>query len=431
MPIDVLMPKLSPTMSEGRFAGWLVKEGDSVSAGDIIAEVETDKATMEVEATEDGVIHKLIGEKGTDIQVGAPIAVMKADGEDVPADYEPVSKVVVVEASLEEESTDASSSKEVSSSPVATAPAIQKTASKSPELPTAPASSSVTSNSSSNGRVVASPLAKRMAVKEGVDLSMVTGTGPKGRIVKQDVENAMRSGGSGSKSVVRGQDYKVAHTPMRKAIANRLTESKQQVPHFYLSASVEMDNLLNARQQLNALGEGRYKISVNDLIIKACGLALKKNPEANGSWYDDAVVQYGNVDISVAVAIEGGLITPIVANADQKGIVQISNEMKSLAGQAREGTLKPEQYQGGGFSISNLGMYGVKSFQAIVNPPQGAILAVGASEERVVAKNGQMQVAHVMDISMSVDHRVVDGAVGAELLRDIKFYLENPVAMLV
>ena len=418
MPIDILMPQLSPTMTEGRLATWLVDEGASVNSGDVIAEVETDKATMEVEASEDGVVHKIIGEIGTDIQVGVPIAILKEDGEDVPADYKPTSRVAEKEEEVVEASAPVDAPVKASSAPVAAAPKLAPAVST--KAPTVTAAQTVNTD-----RISASPVAKRLAAERGVNLNMVSGSGPNGRITKKDVEMAQAGG-----VVTRRDDSAVKHTPMRKSIAARLTGSKQQVPHFYLNADVNMDALLEARKQMNALGEGAYKLTVNDFVLKACASALKKNPEANCSWYDDAIIVYGNVDISVAVAIEGGLITPILQNADAKGIVQVSQEMKALAKQAKEGKLQPEQYEGGGFSLSNLGMYGVKDFQAIVNPPQGAILAVGGAEKRpVVNDNGDVTVSSVMGISLSVDHRAIDGALGAELLRDIKFFLENPVTM--
>lgn len=418
MPIDVLMPQLSPTMSEGRLAKWTVNEGDEVAAGDIIAEVETDKATMEVEATDDGIIHQIIGKVGTDIRVGVPIAVMKEDGEDVSSDYQPTSREIVEEVFAADSGSDSEENTTTSVSTSTSTVAVTKKINLAPELPVI--------HPKGDDRVIASPVAKRMAEQQGVDLSKIQGSGPNGRIVKEDIEQAML--GSGNR-VTRKSDAKLPHTPMRKAIASRLTESKQEIPHFYVTASVNMDTLMEARKQLNTLADGKYKLTVNDFIIKACALGLQKNPEANASWYDDAMVHYGNVDISVAVATEGGLITPIVKNADQKSLVKISTEMKSLAKQAREGSLKPGQYQGGGFSISNLGMYGVKEFKAIVNPPQAAIIAVGGSEQRAVVKDGQVSVANIMDVSISVDHRAIDGALAAELLRDIKMFLENPILL--
>lgn len=417
MPIDVLMPQLSPTMTQGRLAAWRVKEGDEVSAGDIIAEVETDKATMEVEAAEDGFVHQIIGKAGSDINVGVPIAVLRDEDEKVAKNYQPTSQELIAEEEVQEEVSGETPKAAASSTSTV---AVQKKVNLAPELPAVRA----VNKSESGDRVAASPVAKRLAVKEGVDLSAVSGTGPYGRITKADVESALGTG-----KIARKADEKEIHTPMRKAIASRLTEAKQEIPHFYLEASVNMTNLLEARKQLNALANGKYKLTVNDFILKACAMALAKNPDANVSFYDDAMVRYNNVDISVAVAIEGGLITPIVSNADKKTLQQVSAEVKSLVGQAKAGTLKPEQYEGGGFSLSNLGMYGVKSFKAIVNPPQGAILAVGGSEERVIVEGGQMVVAPCMDISMSVDHRAIDGATGALLLKDIKFFLENPVAL--
>lgn len=413
MPIDILMPQLSPTMSEGRLAGWKVKEGDVVASGDILAEVETDKATMEVEASDDGVIHKIIGQAGKDIQVGEAIAILKEEGEEVAKNYEPTSAVAQVET---EEESEADDEKTTTKSKVASQTVVRE-ARLAPDVPEVKAT---------KGDVKISPVARKLAEVNGIDISRLVGTGPKGRIVKEDVEQSMVGSGS---VIRRGQNSKEVHAPMRKAIAKRLTESKQETPHFYLNASVNMNALLDARQQLNARANGQYKLTVNDFIIKACAVALRDNPDSNVSWYDDAMIRYGNVDISVAVATDGGLITPILENADQKSLVKLSNEMKDLASKARAGTLKPEEYQGGNFSLSNLGMYGVKNFSAIINPPQAAILAVGGAEERVIVKDGQTQVASVMDICLSVDHRAIDGAVGALLLKSIKENLENPIVL--
>ncbi|PPR19496.1 MAG: Dihydrolipoyllysine-residue succinyltransferase component of 2-oxoglutarate dehydrogenase complex, partial [Proteobacteria bacterium] len=381
MPIDILMPQLSPTMSEGRLAGWKVKEGDVVASGDILAEVETDKATMEVEASDDGVIHKIIGQAGKDIQIGEVIAILKEEGEEVAKDYEPTSAVAQVEteekSEVDDEKTTTTSKSKVASQTVV------REARLAPDVPEVKAT---------KGDVKISPVARKLAEANGIDISRLIGTGPKGRIVKEDVEQSMVGSGA---AIHRGQNTKEVHAPMRKAIAKRLTESKQETPHFYLNASVNMNALLDARQQLNARANGQYKLTVNDFIIKACAVALRDNPDSNVSWYDDAMIRYGNVDISVAVATDGGLITPILENADQKSLVKLSNEMKDLASKARAGTLKPEEYQGGNFSLSNLGMYSVKNFSAIINPPQAAILAVGGAEERVIVKDGQMQVASV------------------------------------
>lgn len=422
MPIDILMPQLSPTMSEGRLAGWKVKEGDVVSSGDILAEVETDKATMEVEASDDGVIHKIIGIAGKDIPVGEPIAILREEDEKVAKDYQPKSSAIsqnVVEDDAEGEpaALDKNDKKNASSTP--SAQAISREVKLAPSVPEV---------SNTKGDVKISPVARKLAEKNGLDISRLMGTGPKGRIVKEDVEQAMLGSGS---AVKRAMDSKEAHTPMRKAIAKRLTESKQETPHFYLNASVNMDALMAARKQLNARANGQYKLTVNDFIIKACAVALRDNPDSNVSWYDDALIRYGNVDISIAVATEGGLMTPILKNADQKSLVKISNEMKQLASKAREGLLKPEEYQGGNFSLSNLGMYGVREFSAIINPPQASILAVGGAQERPVVKNGQLTVSSVMDVSLSVDHRAIDGAVGALFLKAIKENLENPIVLVV
>lgn len=430
MPIDVLMPQLSPTMTEGRLASWSVKEGDSVSAGDVIAEVETDKATMEVEATDDGIVHSIIGKAGVEIKVGTPIAVLKEDGESVAKDYKPTSQVSEAPAKEDtpkvEEKTEAVPAKEE-----APAPSVK---------PAAPQVSQQVSMPSMSGRVKASPLARKIAEQRGIDLSAVKGSGPDGRIVKADVTGAVVLGGGDNvpmalQSAAPLNGSVEPHTMMRKTIAKRLVEAKQSVPHFYLTVDVQMDALNSARAQLNAMapkdenGKPAYKISVNDFIIKASALALRAFPDANASWSDAGLVRHGSVDVSVAVAIEGGLITPILGSADSKSIVSLSREMKELAGLARAGKLAPEQYQGGTFSVSNLGMYGIKHFDAIINPPQSCILACGAAEERPVVKDGALDIASVMSMTMSVDHRVVDGALGAEVIGKIKFFLENPVTM--
>jgi pyruvate dehydrogenase E2 component (dihydrolipoamide acetyltransferase) len=428
MPIDVLMPQLSPTMTEGRLAGWSVKEGDSVSAGDVIAEVETDKATMEVEATDDGIIHSIIGKAGVEIQVGTPIAVLKEEGETVAKDYTPASQAA---APAVDEKAEEAPTAEVKPATVTPAAKAVK-----PALPKMTAVSSP----ANTGRVKASPVARKIAQQRGIDLGAVQGSGPGGRIVKSDVDGAvvLNAGGSMPMALQAAKPLNATvepHTMMRKTIANRLVEAKQSVPHFYLTVDVEMDALNEARAQLNNMagkdesGKPVYKISVNDFIIKASSLALRAHPDANASWSDEGLVRHGSVDVSVAVAIEGGLITPILTNSDEKSIVSLSTEMKELAGLARAGKLAPEQYQGGTFSVSNLGMYGIKHFDAIINPPQSCILACGVAEERPVVRDGGLDVASVMTMTMSVDHRVVDGALGAELIGKIKFYLENPVTM--
>lgn len=411
MPTALLMPQLSPTMTEGRLAKWLKQPGTAIRAGDVVAEVETDKATMEVEAAEDGILHSFIAEIGTDLPVGAPIAVLAKKGEEVPAGWAPAApaKAPVPVAPVVE----AAPAPVVTPAPVA--PVI------APVLPVMNSASAAPVMAAKGGRVVASPLAKRLAEQQGLDLSRVAGSGPRGRIVAADLQNAPRGGGANV--VRRYPDSAEKLTPMRKAIAARLTQSKQTVPHFYLKMHTDMTHAMSLRAQLNAHYEARgekVKISVNDLIIKASALALAQFPAANAAWNGDSIVMFGNVDISVAVAIEGGLITPIVANADQKTLANISTEMKSLAATARAGGLKPEQYTGGSFSISNLGMYGIDEFAAIINPPQAAILAVGATD----ADN-------MLTLTLSVDHRVIDGALGAELLGAIRGNLENPVGLVL
>ena len=431
MPIEITMPALSPTMTEGTLAKWVKKEGDKIKAGDVIAEIETDKATMEVEAVDEGTLGKIIVAPGTEgVKVNAVIALLLEAGEDKKAldSWKPKEAPKVAEAAP---ATAASASAAPSAAP---APSLAPVAPKlAPAAPMAAASAP----RATGGRIKASPLAKRIAEQKGIDLGNVVGTGPNGRIVKADLDRAPAGGRSG---VVMRNPVEFVQNPnnsMRKVIARRLLESKQQVPHFYLTAEVELDALLEARAQLNGQAEAKagkegkpaYRLSVNDLVIKASALALRDKPNCNVSWYDDAIVQYNNVDISVAVATDGGLITPIVRNADQKSLAVISNEMKDLAKRARENKLKPEEFQGGGFSISNLGMYGVKTFQAIINPPQACILAVGAGEEKLVMRKGQVQNINVMQLTLSIDHRAVDGALGAEYLQALKRYIEQPILM--
>lgn len=439
MPIEILMPALSPTMTEGNLAKWIKKEGDKIKSGTVIAEIETDKATMEVEAVEEGVLGKILVAEGTQgVKVNQLIALLLEEGEDkkVLDTYQP--KAAVIPEKKEEKSVAAATSP---SAPAA-APAAPSLGSAPVYAPPPAFSGSAAPIVRSGGKVFASPLAKRVAAEAGLDVALIQGTGPHGRVVRADVEDAKRTGGGVARGAVRRNPVEYVSLPnnnMRKVIARRLTESKQFVPHFYLTVSIELDKLLEVRKELNAEaeilagkeGKPAYKLSVNDLVIKASGLALKRIPAANAMWTDEAILRFNNVDISVAVATDGGLITPIIRNADQKTAMQISSEMKDLAARARAGKLKPEEFQGGGFSISNLGMYGVKHFAAIVNPPQGCILAVGAGEERVVVKKGQMVVANVMDVTLSVDHRVVDGALGAEYLQAFKRYIESPSLLLI
>ncbi len=417
MPIEILMPALSPTMTEGNLAKWSKKEGDTVKAGQVIAEIETDKATMEVEAVDEGTLGKIIVPAGTQgVKVNEVIALLLAEGEDKKA--------------LDSWKPKKSEPKKEEAKPVAAAPAAPSAAPAAPTMaPAAPVARTappapIAAPRGDGERVKASPLARRIAGQRGVDLNAVIGSGPGGRIVKLDVEKAV-GGGRGAVTRNPQEFVQIPNSNIRKIIAKRLTESKQTVPHFYLTVEVEIDALMEARAQLNGHaaakagkdGKPAYKISLNDLVIRAVALSLRDKPTCNVSWYDDAIIQYNNIDISVAVATDSGLITPIVRNADQKTLPQISNEMKDLAARARDNKLKPEEFQGGGFSISNLGMYGVKNFQAIINRPQACILAVGAGEQVVKLREGQGVAVTVMSATLSVDHRAVDGALGAEFLQ--------------
>jgi pyruvate dehydrogenase E2 component (dihydrolipoamide acetyltransferase) len=430
MPIEVLMPALSPTMTEGTLARWIKKEGDMVEAGDVIAEIETDKATMEVEATDEGKLAKILVAEGTEgVAVNAMIAVLLEEGED--------------DSAAESFSASVAPSAPAAASEAATTTAAPAAASKA-----APVAASTNNNS---GRVFSSPLARRLAKDAGIELSAVKGSGPKGRVVKADILKAQTQGSAASTSVATsgmkagaptydadtkvnmfGMPYKeLPVNNIQKITAKRLVESKQSVPHFYLTMDIQLDTLMAARAELNAKANGAYKLSVNDFIIKASAMALKAYPACNVSWQDTSMHQFMHSDISVAVATPNGLITPIVRAAEDKGLIAISNEVKELAGRAREGKLKPEEFQGGSFSISNLGMFGVSEFSAIVNPPQACILAVGAGVQQPVVKDGQLAIANVMKATLSTDHRAVDGAVGAAFLKILKDYLENPVSMLL
>jgi len=432
MSIEIFMPALSPTMEKGTLAKWLVKEGDTVESGDVIAEIETDKATMEVESIDDGTVAKILVSEGSeDVPVGQIIAVLAEEGEDV-AD---------VSVSKNKADTIAVEQPEAVTAPVATS-APSTSAAKPVAAPLAV----------SNDRIKASPLAKRIAKQSGLDLSSISGTGPHGRIVKRDVENASVSAAPAPSTTA--VEPAVSPTPasapvtygphddipyheerlsgMRKVIAKRLTESKTTVPHFYLTIECELDALLAQRKELNAkLADSGGKISVNDFIIRATALALKKVPAANVQFAGDKMYWYERADISVAVAVEGGLVTPVVRGADSKGLAEISADVKELAGKARDGKLMPEDYAGGTISISNLGMYGIKEFSAVINPPQGAILAIGAGEQRPVVKDGALGVASVMTVTMSCDHRAIDGAVGAEFLAAFKGFIQDPITMLL
>jgi pyruvate dehydrogenase E2 component (dihydrolipoyllysine-residue acetyltransferase) len=441
MPINILMPALSPTMTEGNLARWLKKEGDPVKSGDVIAEIETDKATMEVEAVDEGKIGRILVPEGAQgVKVNDVIAVLLEEGES-PGDIKapgapPAPKPAAAPAPAPK--GDGAAKAEAPKQPAQAAPAAPAPV---------PAAASGT-------RIFASPLAKRLAQQHGLDLSRIVGSGPHGRVVKTDIEKAAASGGAkaaqapaaakglpsapaipGTPAFGEPEFDLTPHSMMRKTIARRLQESKQFVPHFYLTIDCEIDRLLKTREEINAgapkEGKGAFKLSVNDFVIKACAIALKHVPAANASWSDEGVKMYKTSDISVAVAIPNGLITPIIRRAEDKRLSEISNEMKGLAGRAKDGKLKPEEYTGGGFSLSNLGMFGIKDFAAIINPPQGCILAIGAGEQRAVVKNGQLAVATVMSCTLSVDHRVVDGAIGAEFLSAFKKLIENPLSMLV
>jgi len=447
MPTEILMPALSPTMTEGNLAKWLKKEGDDVAAGDVIAEIETDKATMEVEAVDEGKLGRILVPDGTEgVQVNQPIALLLEEGEDASSleGYTPKGGPVPAGESGAPEKGESKPAPQA-------APATKPAETKAPSAPEPAKPAPSAPRAESGERIFASPLARRMAQQAGIDLTALKGSGPHGRIVKADIDRAMAEGvgraaakaparapammapaGPGARQAAdsMGMAYELQpHSNMRKVIARRLTEAKQTVPHFYLTIDCVIDDLLAARKRVNEAND--LKISVNDFVIKASAMALKKVPAANASWDEEGVLLYENADISVAVATPSGLITPIVKAAETKGLSAISAEMKDLAGRAREGKLKPEEFQGGTFSVSNLGMYGIKDFAAIINPPQGCILAVGAGEQRPIVKDGALAAATVMSCTLSVDHRVVDGAVGAEFLAVFKRMIEDPLAMLL
>ncbi|MBO9464422.1 pyruvate dehydrogenase complex dihydrolipoamide acetyltransferase [Tropicibacter sp. R15_0] len=435
MPIEILMPALSPTMEEGTLAKWLVKEGDTVQSGDVIAEIETDKATMEFEAVDEGVIGKILIDEGSaDVRVNTPIAVLLEDGEsadDITASA-PQAPAVAPPSAAGAEAAPTGGSDKPAPAPVA----------------------------QDGTRVFASPLARRIAAQKGLDLNQITGSGPRGRIVKSDVESATVAPTAAPQAsapaptaapaapaqatapapsadaiarMYEGRDYvEVPLDGMRKTIAARLTEAKQSIPHFYLRRDIKLDALLAFRSKLNKqLAAREIKLSVNDFIIKACANALQSVPAANAVWAGDRVLQLTPSDVAVAVAIEGGLFTPVLQDAHMKTLSALSAEMKDLASRARDRKLAPHEYQGGSFAISNLGMFGIDNFDAVINPPHGAILAVGAGVKKpVVDENGELSVATVMSVTLSVDHRVIDGALGAELLQAIVDNLENPMVML-
>ena len=439
MPIAVTMPALSPTMEEGTLARWLKQEGDTVNPGDVIAEIETDKATMEVEAVDEGVLGRIVVAEGTEgVKVNATIAWLLEEGEDagaLPADGGE-------SAAAAAEPAPAASEPEADAEPESSAPTpTPATESPVPEAPAAPAAAA-----GDGERIAASPLARRMAKQAGLDLAAIAGSGPRGRIVKADIENALAAGAPAAEApaapapaaaparpavaAAGPEDREIPHSNVRKVIARRLSEADRDIPQIYLSVDMEIDRLLAARKDINDALDGRARVSVNDMVIKAAALALRQVPAVNAQWTETATVLLGAVDISVAVAYEGGLITPIVFDADRKGLAQIANEMKDLAGRAREGKLKPEEYQGGGFTVSNLGMYGIGHFTSIINPPQAAILAVGAGERKPVVRDGEMAVATMMTCTLTCDHRAIDGALGAQWLQAFKGFVERPLSML-
>jgi pyruvate dehydrogenase E2 component (dihydrolipoamide acetyltransferase) len=447
MPINILMPALSPTMEKGNLAKWLKKEGDKVKSGDVIAEIETDKATMEVEAVDDGTIAKIVIPEGTqDVAVNDVIAVLAGDGEDVKA-----------------------ASAGAASAPPKPAPAAQTPAAAKPAAPPPPAAPAAKSQApaapaptpaKTNGhaRIFSSPLARRLAKEAGIDVARIIGTGPHGRVIARDVEEAKSGKGLKAPGAAPGAAPAIApamsdkqvlalfepgsyeivpHDGMRRTIAQRLTAAAQTIPHFYLTIDCDIGKLLAAREEINAAAptdkekKPLYKLSVNDFVIKAMAIALQRMPDCNVSWTEGGMVKHKHSDIGVAVAMPGGLITPIIRKAETKSLATISKEMKDFAARARARKLKPEEYQGGTTAISNLGMYGIKDFTAVINPPHATILAVGTSEERAVVRSGRIEAAHMMSVTLSCDHRAIDGALGAELIGAFKMLVENPVMMMV
>jgi pyruvate dehydrogenase E2 component (dihydrolipoamide acetyltransferase) len=450
------MPALSPTMEEGKLAKWLVKEGDTVKSGDILAEIETDKATMEFEAVDEGKIGKLLVPEGTEgVKVNAPIATLLAEGETASAAPDISNAMKSIKDAVQAEAKPAA--KPAESKPAQPAP-------KTEEKPAAPpAKATQAPPAHTEDRIFASPLARRIAEQKGVDLAAVTGTGPRGRIVKSDIE-AAKSGEKpaaaapapaakapaptqpaaapiagiallpDARAFYKPEDFEeIPHDSMRKTIARRLTSAKTLIPHFYLTIDCRIDNLMAMRAQLNAQSpkENGFKLSVNDFVVKASALALMRVPEVNASWTDNAMLRHKHADVGVAVALDFGLITPIVFRAEEKGLASISNEVKSLAERARNKKLKPQEFEGGTFAISNLGMFGIKNFTAVINPPQSAILAVGAGEKRPVIEGDKIEIATIMTVTLSCDHRVIDGATGARFLQVFKQFIEEPASMLL
>jgi pyruvate dehydrogenase E2 component (dihydrolipoamide acetyltransferase) len=453
MPTNILMPALSPTMEKGNLAKWLKKEGDQVKSGDVIAEIETDKATMEVEAVDEGTLAKIVVPEGTqDVAVNDVIAVLAGDGEDVKAAgaavQSPKSEPKAEARSEVKSETRSEAPKQAPASPPkAPAPAASPTATSSEGAP----------QSNGHGRIFSSPLARRLAREAGIELGRINGSGPHGRVIARDVEQAKSGKGLKAPTAAAGTpalapsmsdkqilalfepgSYEIVpHDGMRRTIAQRLTASVQTVPHFYLTMDCDIGKLLAAREEINAAAprdkekKPLYKLSVNDFVIKAMAIALQRVPNCNVSWTDAGMLKHKHSDIGVAVAMPGGLITPIIRKAETKSLSTISAEMKDFAARARARKLKPEEYQGGTTAVSNLGMYGIKDFTAVINPPHATILAVGTSEERAVVRGGKIEAAHIMSVTLSCDHRAVDGALGAELIGAFKMLIENPVMMMV
>jgi pyruvate dehydrogenase E2 component (dihydrolipoamide acetyltransferase) len=451
MPINILMPALSPTMEKGNLAKWLKKEGDKVKSGDVIAEIETDKATMEVEAVDEGTIAKILVPEGTqDVPVNDVIAVMAGDGEDVKA-----AGAGAGSAKPAPRPAGAPPKPAAASAPPAQAPAAKPAPPAA--APTLQAASPAP-HTNGQGRIFSSPLARRLAREAGIELGRIDGSGPHGRVIARDVEQAKSGKGlkapgaapSGAPVIAPSMSDKqilalfepgsyeiVPHDGMRRTIAQRLTQSIQTIPHFYLTIDCDIGKLLAARAEINAAAptdkekKPLYKLSVNDFVIKAMAIALQRIPNCNVSWTEAGMLKHKHSDIGVAVAMPGGLITPIIRKAETKSLSAISTEMKDFAARARARKLKPEEYLGGTTAVSNLGMYGINHFTAVINPPHATILAVGASEERAVVRGGKIEIAHVMSVTLSCDHRAVDGALGAELIGAFKMLIENPVMMMV
>jgi pyruvate dehydrogenase E2 component (dihydrolipoamide acetyltransferase) len=450
MPINILMPALSPTMEKGNLAKWLKKEGDKVKSGDVIAEIETDKATMEVEAVDEGTIAKILVPEGTqDVAVNDVIAVMAGDGEDV--------KAAGAGAAAPPKAAEAPKPAAAAPAPAPAAAPAPKAAAPAAPVP-APQAAASAPQANGHARIFSSPLARRLAKEAGIELGRINGSGPHGRVVARDVEGAKSGKGlkapaaapAGAPSIAPSMSDKqilalfepgsyevIPHDGMRRTIAQRLTASVQTVPHFYLTMDCDIGKLLAAREEINAAApkdkekKPLYKLSVNDFVIKAMAIALQRIPNTNVSWTDGGMLKHKHSDIGVAVAMPGGLITPIIRKAETKSLSTISAEMKDFAARARARKLKPEEYQGGTTAVSNLGMYGIKDFTAVINPPHATILAVGTSEERAVVRAGRIEAAHIMSVTLSCDHRAVDGALGAELIGAFKMLIENPVMMMV